>query len=55
MLTTVHQDANRKGEIAAESMMTLLEGGQVAERSTILPVRLVERDSVRSLPTGWKC
>jgi LacI family transcriptional regulator len=49
MLTTVHQDANRKGEIAADNMMALLEGEPVEERNTILPVRLVIRDSVRAL------
>lgn len=50
MLTTVHQDAGRKGEIAAGAMMALLEGEAVPERNTILPVRLVVRDSVRALP-----
>jgi len=49
MLTSVHQDAGRKGEIAADYMSKLLEGKPVPARSVILPVRLVERESVRML------
>ncbi|MDR2654878.1 MAG: LacI family transcriptional regulator [Oscillospiraceae bacterium] len=48
-LTTVHQDAKQKGEISAERMITLLNGGEILEQNKILPVRLVERESVRSI------
>lgn len=49
MLTSVHQDANMKGEIAAEYMMKLLDGESVAQKEIILPVSLSKRDSVRKL------
>lgn len=49
MLTTVHQDANLKGETAADFMMQLLEGRPPRFRSAILPVSLTVRDSVRDL------
>jgi LacI family transcriptional regulator len=49
MLTTVHQDANKKGEIAARSIMELLAGCEVIKKNITLPVRLVMRDSVKSL------
>jgi len=45
-LTTVHQDAEEKGIIAAEMMIAQLEGKHIRERNIILPVRLVERESV---------
>ena len=45
MLTTVHQDAEEKGRLAAECMIRLLEGQSVPIRSSALPVRLVVRDS----------
>lgn len=46
MLTTVHQDAMQKGRLAAECMIRLLEGEKVSSHNQILPVRLVQRDSV---------
>ena len=49
MLTTVHQDAVKKGRLAAECMIRLLEGEQVSARNQILPVRLIERNSVRKI------
>ncbi|GHV16604.1 LacI family transcriptional regulator [Clostridia bacterium] len=45
-LTTIHQDAAKKGETAAKCMVTLLEGGEVPERNIILPVNLIARASV---------
>lgn len=48
-LTSVHQDANLKGEIAADYMMKLLEGDEIPKREVILPVSLSVRDSVRKL------
>lgn len=49
MLTTVHQDAVKKGRLAAECMIRLLEGETVNARNQILPVRLIQRHSVRKV------
>ena len=48
-LTTVHQDAEEKGIIATEMMIAQLSGKPIRERKIILPVRLVERESVRAI------
>ncbi len=49
-LTTVHQDMTQKARLAAETMLTLLKGEEMpANRNVILPVSLVERDSVKDL------
>jgi LacI family transcriptional regulator len=48
-LTTVHQDAEKKGLIAAEMMITYLKEHNVKNRKVILPVHLVERESVRKI------
>lgn len=45
-LTTIHQDAEEKGIIAADVMMDCLEGISPKDRNIILPVSLVERSSV---------
>lgn len=49
MLTTIHQDADEKGRLAAQYMLTLLDGKVPEQRNVILPAKLVERDSVRSI------
>ncbi len=49
MLTSVHQDANVKGEIAADYMVALLEGRQVENKQVVLPVSLSVRESVLNL------
>lgn len=49
MLTTIHQDTKEKGRIAAEQMLQLLEDKFVEENNIILPVSLVERDSVANI------
>lgn len=49
MLTTVHQDAVKKGRLAAECMIQLLEGETNQLQNRVLPVRLVERHSVRKI------
>lgn len=49
MLTTIHQDADAKGRLAAECMIQLLEGKPVSQQNRILPVRLVRRESVRCI------
>ncbi len=48
-LTTVHQDADRKGSLAMEMILAQLRNEIVKEKTVILPVRLVERGSVRRL------
>ena len=48
-LTTIHQDMNLKGGIAVDFMLQLLAGKQLPTSEIILPVSLVERDSVKML------
>lgn len=48
-LTTIHQDMHQKAAYAADTMLQLLNGVKPAHHNIILPVSLVERDSVRSL------
>lgn len=48
-LTTIHQDAERKGILATEMILAQMRNEPIAERSIILPVSLVERESVRNL------
>ena len=48
-LTTIHQDADRKGILATDTILRQLRGEPIAEKSVILPVYLVERGSVRTL------
>ncbi len=48
-LTTIHQDMNRKGALAVEMMIRLLEGDRLPETHISLPVHLVRRESVRKL------
>lgn len=46
-LTTVHQDVLLRGYQAAELLVSAIERGARVERSLAMPVRLVERKSVR--------
>ena len=48
-LTTIHQDAEHKGRTATEMMLAQLLHQPIAQRNVILPVRLVERDSVKRI------
>jgi len=48
-LTTIHQDMNLKGRLAADFMLQLLEGRPLEKSEIILPTHLVERRSVRRL------
>ncbi len=48
-LTTIHQDAEQKGILATEMILAQLRNEPIAERKLILPVTLVERESVRNL------
>ena len=48
-LTTIHQDAEEKGVIAAGMMMDYLEGKEKCPRNITMPMNVVERDSVRNI------
>lgn len=48
-LTTIHQDAPLKGKLAVDYLMDMLDGNPIENREIILPIRLVERDSVKTL------
>lgn len=48
-LTTIHQDAHLKGKLAVNYMIDKLEKRPINNSETILPVRLVERESVMTL------
>jgi len=45
-LTTIHQNAEEKGIIATEMLLSQLQGKPILNNNVILPVKLVERDSV---------
>lgn len=48
-LTTIHQDAEQKGSLAVDMLLAQLRHEAVRDHSIILPVSLVERESVRNL------
>ena len=48
-LTTIHQDAEQKGVMATDMILAQLRNEPIENRSIILPVSLVERNSVRNL------
>jgi LacI family transcriptional regulator len=48
-LTTIHQDAPYKGKLAVNFLIDLLEKNPLNNREIILPIHLVERDSVKTL------
>jgi len=48
-LTTIHQDASLKGTLAVNFLMDQLENNPIDNREIILPINLVERNSVRFL------
>ena len=48
-LTTIHQDAEQKGVLATNMILAQLRNEPIAECSVVLPVSLVERESVRNL------
>lgn len=51
-LTTIHQDAPLKGEIAVNYIIDKLEGKTISNIETILPVKIVERESVATLKSS---
>lgn len=48
-LTTIHQNIQEKGRIAAESLIKVILGSPEIKHNLILPVKLVERNSVKDL------
>lgn len=48
-LTTIHQDAPLKGKLAVYFMMDKLDNKPILNKEVILPIHLVERESVKSL------
>jgi LacI family transcriptional regulator, galactose operon repressor len=48
-LTTIHQDAHLKGKLSVNYIIDKLENKPIHQKETILPVRVVERDSVMSI------
>ena len=48
-LTTIHQDSEQKGILATDMILAQLRNESIAEKKVILPVRLVERNSVRRI------
>jgi LacI family transcriptional regulator len=48
-LTTIHQDAEEKGKIAAEMIINHINGRQIDQKKVVLPVSLIERKSVKSI------
>ncbi len=48
-LTTIHQDAPYKGKLAVNFLIDLLDKNTLQNREIILPIRLVERNSVKSI------
>ena len=48
-LTTIHQDAEQKGYLAVDMLLSQFRHETVEQKSIILPVSLVERESVRNL------
>lgn len=48
-LTTIHQDAPYKGKLAVNFLIDLLDNIPRETREVILPIQLIERNSVRSI------
>ncbi len=48
-LTTIHQDSPLKGRLAVNYIIDKLENKTINKKETILPVRLVERESVKTI------
>ena len=48
-LTTIHQDVEKKAEVAMQMLLAQIRNEPMEARSVILPVSLVERQSVRNL------
>lgn len=48
-ITTIHQSASEKGELAVKYLMNQLEGKELDSNWIVLPVALVERDTVKDI------
>ena len=48
-LTTIHQDASLKGKLAVNFLVDMLKDNTINNREVILPIHLVERNSVKSI------
>ncbi len=48
-LTTIHQDAPLKGKLAVNFLIDMLDKNSLPQREIILPIQLVERDSVKRI------
>jgi LacI family transcriptional regulator len=48
-LTTIHQDAQKKGQVAVETLISVIEGAIIENNNVILPVTLVEGQSVKDI------
>ena len=48
-LTTVHQDITRKGEVAIEYLVAMIQGQEPEIKRVMLPVQLVIRNTVKNL------
>lgn len=48
-LTTIHQDAPLKGKLAVNFLIDMLEKNPIDSREIILPISIVERNSVKSM------
>lgn len=48
-LTTIHQDTKLKGKLAVDFMLDMLERKSVRNREISLPIRLIERESVKTI------
>ncbi len=51
-LTTVHQDVEGKGIIAAETLVKMIKGEKIRKRSLLLPTELRIRESVCDLKSA---
>ncbi len=48
-LTTIHQDAPLKGKLAVNFLIDMLDKNPLPQREVILPIQLVERNSVKKI------
>ncbi|ERI92405.1 sugar-binding domain protein [Clostridiales bacterium oral taxon 876 str. F0540] len=48
-LTTIHQDPQKKGKVAVETLVSVIEGTSIENNNIVLPVSLVERHSVKDI------
>jgi len=48
-LTTIHQDPQEKGKVAVETLVSVIEGSPIENNNIVLPVSIVERNSVKQI------